>query len=92
MTTTTITGTEKQVAWATDIRSEILSDVDAYIAAQMAKAPAGTAQDVLDQAQAQWDAIRAYIANQSDAQYWIAKSGTPAAVMVKYAIQNLRNA
>ena len=89
---TTITGTEKQIVWATDIRAEILNSVDAYIAAQMAKAPAGTAQDVIDQAQVQWDTIRAFIAGQADAQYWIAKSGTPAAVVIKYAIQHLRNA
>ena len=73
-TTQIATGSEKQIAWATDIRARVINEINAYIAESMAKHAAAFAA-LTDEQRAQIDADRARaqaaIDAKTDARWWI---------------------
>ena len=69
----TLTGSAKQVAWAETIRAKGLASFDEYRAEIMRRAKGTEAQ--VAEANRQWDAVRAWIAGQADAGWWIDRRG-----------------
>lgn len=84
-----LTGSDKQVAWATDIRKSIL-DAFPVLDAKLDTLLANTAADKLDAAKAQADGLRAAmvkIRSEVRASWWIDQRGTDAKALVASVYQ-----